>query len=97
SGAPYPIYLQPSGVPPTITSVTPGGSGLTVNGSNFDSGIVVQIFSGTTLVIALGGSQLQSLTSTSFQIPPGLPSGSYNLVTVNPGNLASSSFGFTAP
>lgn len=97
SGLPYPIYLQPSGVPPTITSVTPGSSGLTVNGSNFDSGINVQIFSGTTLVIALGGSQLQSLTSTSFQIPPGLPSGPYSLVAVNPGNLASSSFAFTAP
>ncbi len=71
---------------PTVTSITPkagasaGGKGVTINGTNFQSGATVTIGgSAATSVTVVSATQITALT------PPGTP-GATNVTVTNPGN-----------
>jgi pimeloyl-ACP methyl ester carboxylesterase len=89
---------------PVINSINPpspiatvGNQNVTVNGSNFVSGLTVTVFfpgggSGT-----LSGSQIQSVTSSSFVMVIDFNgnAGNYGIRVTNPGGAQSNTFNFT--
>ncbi|HMT09438.1 MAG TPA: M23 family metallopeptidase, partial [Pyrinomonadaceae bacterium] len=88
---------------PSITSINPtspcvrnNDQNITVNGSNFVSGLTVTVFFPTGGTTTLSGSQIQSVTSTSFVmvITTNLQ-GNYGIRVNNPGGAQSNTFNFS--
>jgi uncharacterized protein (TIGR03437 family) len=70
---------------------------VTVNGSGFQSGLTVALYAaGSNAPTIISGSQIQSVTSASFQMTATFPAtGSYYIVVTNPGGAESKNLSFT--
>jgi hypothetical protein len=69
-----------------------------VNGSNFQSGLTVDVFnSAGTKIATLSGTQVVSVTTTSFTMVVNLGTGasSFGIEVVNPDGGRSTRFGFS--
>ncbi|MGH9847384.1 MAG: alpha/beta fold hydrolase, partial [Blastocatellia bacterium] len=86
------------GISPASPVATRGNQNVTVNGSNFLSGLTVTVFFPSGSTGTLSGAQIQNVTATSFTMVidfNGNP-GSYGIRVNNPNNRQSTTFNFTA-
>jgi hypothetical protein len=95
--------VQSSGTAPSVTSILPAAptlsvssQTLTVNGTGFQSGLTVTAFPPGGGSLALSGSQIQSVTSASFNLTITLNSaGTWGIRVNNPDSQQSATFNFT--
>jgi len=96
--------VQPQAASPSISSISPsslvatvGNQIVTVNGSNFVSGLTVTVTFPNGTTGTLSGSQIGSITSSSFEMAidfNNIP-GTYCIKVKNPGGAQSANFCFT--
>jgi hypothetical protein len=85
-----------SSISPTTPSPSSGSQTLTVYGSGFQSGLTVTVFAPGGGSSTVSGAQIQSVTSTSFQLSVVLNSaGTWGIRVNNPDGTQSSMFNFT--
>lgn len=93
---PTPLTPSISSIAPLSPTASASNQTVTVSGSNFQGGLTVTIVLPSGLSSTLGGSQIQSVTSTSFQMSITLAdAGNYALRANNPDAQQSNTVGFT--
>jgi surface antigen len=99
----FPFTVQPQ-TSPVVTSISPsspiatvGNQNVTVNGSNFVSGLTVTVTFPNGTTGTLSGSQILNVTPTSFTMVINFNNvpGAYSIRVNNPGGAQSNSFPFT--
>lgn len=97
----FTVQAQPT---PSISSISPsspiatvGNQNVTVNGSNFVSGLTVTVTFPNGSTATLSGSQILSVTPSSFVMVINFNNvpGAYSIRVNNPGGTQSNNFGFT--
>ena len=87
-----------SGISPSSPTATVGNQNVGVTGSNFQSGLTVDVFNGSgTWIANLSGTQILSQTANSFTMVINFNgnAGSYGIEVINPGNKRSARYTFT--
>jgi pimeloyl-ACP methyl ester carboxylesterase len=85
-----------SSINPSSPCVSSNNQNVTVNGTNFQSGLTVTIFIPGGNNVTLSGSQIQSVTATSFIMVVTLNiQGTYGIRINNPSGIQSSTFNFS--
>jgi len=97
------VALVVAAPPLEVTSLSPASPAVgtnqvvTVNGSGFQSPLTVSVYvTGSDIPAIIGGSQIQSVTASSFQMTVTFAAtGNYNLTVTIPGGIESRAFSFT--